>query len=379
MGENLALFARFYYRPVKAASDALDNGSLGFAIVLAGLVLTLWTFGGGGPSGGGLFGLFALFAVMAPVSISVIALWDSLGSPGVVLRREYLSLAICGLIAWAAAHLPFGMLLTLGISPMPLSFLAHVLFIGFFVICLRTALGTTTGHAVVATAVGWAAMLGAFLLWPLVGNLSYFLLSPWVLYMLYRAYSPDVRSLGDAMNSRRNFRRQIEAAMLNPRDADAHYQLGLIYQQRRQYDEAAASFRRSIEIYPQEADAHLQLGRALRAQGNNGEALRHFEEAVRLDKNVGRQEGWRDLGATLVDLNRIDEALPALERYTNQRSYDPEGLFAYGAALRGAGRIDEARQAFQQTIEAVQTAPAYRRGQVRKWASEAQSELKELK
>ena len=222
-------------------------------------------------------------------------------------------------------------------------------------------------------------MVGAFLLWPLVGNLSYFLLSPWALYILYRAYSPDVRSLGDSMNSRRNFRRQIEAAMLNPRDADAHYQLGLIYQQRRQYDEAAASFRRSIEIYPQEAEAHLQLGRALRAQGHHSEALRHFEEAVKLDNNVGRQEGWRDLGVTLVDLNRIEEALPALERYTNQRSYDPEGLFAYGAALRRADRIDEARQAFQQTIEAVQTAPAYRRGQVRKWASEARSQLKDLK
>ena len=180
------------------------------------------------------------------------------------------------------------------------------------------------------------------------------------------------------MNSRRAFRRQLDAAMLNPRDADAHYQLGLIYQQRRQLDEAAASFRRAIEILPDEADAHHQLGRVLRAQGNSSEALAHLEAAVKADKNVGRQEGWRDLGATLLELGRADEAIPVLERYTNSRSYDPEGLFAFALALKQTGRTADARQALQQTIEAVQTARAYRKGQLRRWASQAKSELKAL-
>ena len=44
MGENLALFSRFYYRPSRAAGDALDNGSVVFAIALAVGVLILWTF-----------------------------------------------------------------------------------------------------------------------------------------------------------------------------------------------------------------------------------------------------------------------------------------------------------------------------------------------
>ena len=130
---------------------------------------------------------------------------------------------------------------------------------------------------------------------------------------------------------------------------------------RRQLDEAAASFRRAIAILPQEADAQLQLGRVLRAQGKTAEALEHFEAAVKADGNVSRHEGWRDLGAGFLDLGQVERALPILERYINHRPYDPE-LCAYGIALRHAGRREEARQAFTQTEEAVETAPAYQRG-----------------
>ena len=212
----------------------------------------------------------------------------------------------------------------------------HIGFLLLFIISLRTALGSTTAHAALATLAGWITAIGIVLLGPFVGGFSYFLLSPWVLYMLFRYYSPDVRSLGESMNSRRSFRRQLEASMINPRDADAHFQLGLIYEQRRQYEDAEASFRRAIAIEPQEADSQLHLGRALRAQGRAADALPHMQAAIAADPRVSRHEGWRDLGATLLDLGRVQEALPPLERYTNAREYDPEGLFYYGSALRAS-------------------------------------------
>jgi hypothetical protein len=107
-------------------------------------------------------------------------------------------------------------------------------------------------------------------------------------------------------------------------------------------------------------------------------ALAHFDSDVNADSSVGRQEGWRDLAATLIDVGRAEQAVPILERYTNNRSYDPEGLFAYALALKQTGRMQDAKHTFQQTIEAVQTAPAYRRGQLRRWASRAKAELKSL-
>ena len=99
---------------------------------------------------------------------------------------------------------------------------------------------------------------------------------------------------------------------------------------------------------------------------------------MKLDRDVARQEGWRDLGGALLDLGRLQAAIGPLERYTNHRSYDPEGLYYYGIALQGAGRKEEARQVFQQTVEAVQTAPKYRRGHVRKWAGLAKAEIRKL-
>jgi tetratricopeptide (TPR) repeat protein len=220
--------------------------------------------------------------------------------------------------------------------------------------------------------------IGIVLLGPFLGHFSYFLFSPWILYMLFRYYSPDVRSLGESMNSRRSFRRQLEASMVNPRDADAHLQLGLIYEQRRQFEDAEASFRRAVAIEPQDADSQLHLGRAVRAQGRPADALPHFEAALTLDPRVSRHEGWREAGATLLDLGRAHDACIYLERYTNTREYDPEGLFYYGSALRALGRTAEARQAFEQSIAAVQTAPKYLRRQLRRWASEAKSALKAL-
>ncbi|HYI94858.1 MAG TPA: tetratricopeptide repeat protein [Bryobacteraceae bacterium] len=380
MNEKLALLARFYSNPSRAASDAIDKSSLGFAMLCAVIAFVVWSFAGGRflpafVSPVSISGLVATFVVIPIVSILVVAVRDSLGSITIVLQREYVSLLICALLAWSAVYIPFGLL---ALFWPVVALLAHATFVVLFVFCLRTALGTTLSVAILATLVGWSAAFGFLLAWPIIGNFSYILLSPWLLFILYRYYSPDLRSLGSTASSRQHFRRQLEASMLNPRDADAHYQLGLIYQQRRQYELAEASFRRAVEIHPDEADAQLQLGRILRIQGKHEEARRHIELALKADSGVGRQEGWRDLGAVLLDLGLVQEAVAPLERYTTHRSYDPEGLFYYGVALRKKGRTAEARQAFQQGIEAVQTAPSYRRGQLRKWASDAKAELRTL-
>ena len=286
MGQNFSLFLKFYYRPSRAASDAVDQGSFAFALVMVGLTMLIGRFLAAtyslyAPLPLTLVQLAVWFLVLVPVSIAVIAVWDSVGSPSVVLRREYVSVLICAMLSWTAAHLPVA--LAQPVLPLPVLWaIAHVAFIGLFVVCLRTALGTSMIHALVATVAGWMAAAACLMLWPLVGRFSYFLFSPWILYFLYRYYSADVRSLGDAMDSRRNFRRQLEASMVNPHDADAHYQLGLIYMQRRQFGEAEASFRRAAQIQPEEAESRLQLGRAVRALGKHAEALPQFQAAVQL-------------------------------------------------------------------------------------------------
>ena len=79
--------------------------------------------------------------------------------------------------------------------------------------------------------------------------------------------------LSAGFRSRANFRRQLEAAAVNPHDAEPHLPTGLVYQQRRQTAQAMEEFQRAIAIDPTETDAHYQLGRIAREQGRLEEAL----------------------------------------------------------------------------------------------------------
>jgi tetratricopeptide (TPR) repeat protein len=206
-----------------------------------------------------------------------------------------------------------------------------------------------------------------------------FLMSPLLLYYAYLMLGSDMRSLGEGLRSRQHFRQQLEIATNNPRDADAHYQLGLIYQKRRQYTDAIARFTRAIEIDPTEADAQMQLGSIASEQGRFDDAIRYLKTAASLDDKLSLSEVWRELGAAYYRASRFDEALAALGKYVDRREYDPEGLYWYGKTLLQLARPAEARQMFERAIEAVKTMPSRRRAQVRKWSALSQTELRALK
>jgi Tfp pilus assembly protein PilF len=61
---------------------------------------------------------------------------------------------------------------------------------------------------------------------------------------------------------------------------------GIRLAQRGEYAEAGAQFSEALRIDPRSANAHYDLGAALARQGKLGDAISHFEEAVRLDPNL---------------------------------------------------------------------------------------------
>jgi tetratricopeptide (TPR) repeat protein len=173
-------------------------------------------------------------------------------------------------------------------------------------------------------------------------------------------------------------RQLLETSMVNPRDADARYQLGLIYQQRRDHQQAKKCFEEAIAIDKQEAEPHYQLGRVLRTQGNSAEALEHLKTAAAIDNKLSQSEVLRETGATLLDLGRDAEARDILREYTNRRGFDAEGCYWYGVALSRLGENQAAKEALQQSIESVRTAPSHLRRQASKWESAARKLLRQL-
>lgn len=216
-------------------------------------------------------------------------------------------------------------------------------------------------------------MLGVLFLFSLFSGI---LASPFLLLLMFfllRGYFGEVVR---AQRARASFRQNLEAATLNPADASAHYNLGLVHLSRRELEAARERFARAVEIDPEELDAHYQLGRISRMQNRLPEAVGHFEQVVRRDPTHAQHEVWREIGATYLDAAQFADALDALERFLERRSSDAEGLYLKGRALAGLGRAREATEAMRACIESVKTAPAYKYRTDRRWLNEAQQFLR---
>lgn len=292
--------------------------------------------------GGYLAPLLTVAIVMVPAILLVRAI-AGFGSFTTLLNSDYVSLVMLAMMAWDAAYLPLAVLRAFTDLPVyePLIYLAINLYFALLLaIGVRTLYGTGTGSAIGVTAVGWGAGVLGALVMMLIGPALYFLASPLVLFYLYFIFGSSLRGFGEGLRSRQHFQQQLEISTNNPHDADAHYQLGLIYQKRRQYTDAIARFERAVEIDRSFADAYLQLGVIAREQQRLDDSIRFLETAARLDDKLAQNEVWRELGAAYFAASKVEQAAAALQKFTDRRPYDPEGLYWYG---HGAEAIGPAR------------------------------------
>ena len=391
MIDNVKAFFMLYVNPASAFGRILDRGRLWFAALLAVAVGFVLHFGDvplREPSsplmrfisfapGSYLAPLLMLAIVIAP-AIILIRSFAGFGSFSVLIQNDYVPLLTCALMAWAAAYLPLMLLHFVAfdlVSTPPVFAGFNVLAAILTAFAVRAVYGTGFFTAFGITVLAWGAgAASAFVLLVVGGGLP-FLGSPLVLIYLWYMFGSRLGSLGEAMRSRQHFQRQLEISTANPHDADAHYQLGLIHQRRRQFSEAIARFERAVKIDPSMADAHMQLGVIAREQGRLDEAIRHLQKAVALDDKLAQSDVWRELGAAYLAAGRVEEARAALEKYTTRREYDPEGLYWFGKTLKQLGRAAEAKELFERCIEAARTMPSHRRAHVRGWATRAKSEL----
>ena len=373
MGEKLGPLFQLYYRPSRALSTILDSGSLALALIVAAAL---------GFAMGEISRVVLIAVLFAPACVAVISVWDHLGSVGVVLRRDYSPLLVCTLMCWIAANIPAWLASFL----MPaVSFWIHIVadayFLALAAVAIRTVFGSGVGKAIGTVFGGAAASVGGFYAYAIFGGaLSYFA-SPLVLIWLYILFRPNLdmfTGLGGGLRSRQNFRRHLDALTVNPRDADAHYQLGLIYQQRRNFAEAIPRFTKAVEIDPSETDAHYQLGVIALEQKRYEDARRHFAATLALNDKHASSEAWRGLGAADVQLGNTGQALAELQKYTHRREFDPEGQYWLGETFKKLGRIPEAQVAFQRAVEGARTAPSHRRRYTSAWGRQAKAELRTL-
>src|SRR5688500_8030002 len=160
------------------------------------------------------------------------------------------------------------------------------------VLVVRDAVRTSAVRALGVVVIGG---LASVIVAPIVQSLFLSVLgSPFLLIMallLLRGYFSDI--LG-SHRAKAAFKQNLESATLNPADASAHYNLGLIHQSRGELDAARQRFERALEIDPEEVDASYQLGRIARQQKRYVDAIQNFEHVVARNQTHSQHEIWRE-------------------------------------------------------------------------------------
>src|ERR1051325_780254 len=432
MTDWLRLIGMIFYAPLRGMREVRDRGSLFPAIIcayisqLAYLFVVEWLIGKTGlmrPQllASNLFqaatSLLPILIVFVPLLALTANLFERRGSFGLVLQQEYASLASVVFYAMIAANL-VGILISIffhfsGVQAAYVAnsmqsaeqiksmfrlpaemqaqlqrelsdpaFIAGSLFrtvkIGIFTVgaleSVRKVFRLSLVRSIGVLLVSYGGALVLSPIWTLL--FTRIIVSPFILLMLFLLLRGYFTGIVSNQRARASFKQNLEAATINPRDSSAHYNLGLIHQQRGELDQARERFQRAIEIDPDELDAHYQLGRIARAQNRLAEAIGHFEQVVQRDQFHSQNEIWREIGSTYIAAGQYSDARDALEKFLDRRTNDPEGLYLMGRAHAGLGDSQEAATSMQACIDAVKTAPAYKYRAEKRWLHEAQLFLK---
>jgi tetratricopeptide (TPR) repeat protein len=112
-----------------------------------------------------------------------------------------------------------------------------------------------------------------------------------------------------------------------------------------EFDAAIRLYKESIAIYPT-ADAHTYLGWAYSFKGRLDEAIAQCEIAIEIDPEFGNP--YNDIGVYLMQQQKLDDAIPWLERAKNAKRYEPRH-FPYinlGRVYLTKGMIQKALEEF---------------------------------
>ena len=129
----------------------------------------------------------------------------------------------------------------------------------------------------------------------------------------------------------------------------AHNNLGFIFLQRGDLDEAISHFQTALNIRANNPQTHYNLGSAL-VHNNLGnalvrkkladEAIAHYEKAVELRPDYA--DGHYNLGSALLQEGRIDEAIGHWQKTVSIQPNDAEAHTTLGDALLRKGKFGQA-------------------------------------
>jgi tetratricopeptide (TPR) repeat protein len=166
------------------------------------------------------------------------------------------------------------------------------------------------------------------------------------------ASPPALYNCGEALQSQgrldeaaARFRKTLE---LDAKDSDACFHLGMILQMQGRLDEAASRFETVCQLNPRSREAHSRLGDIYFRRGRNDDSARQYEMALELEPARS---------STFCNLARVERARQKFDRaaeyYRSALALDPglaEAHNGFGSLLIDRGHIEQGMAELREAI-----------------------------
>lgn len=127
-----------------------------------------------------------------------------------------------------------------------------------------------------------------------------------------------------------------------------YFSYGVAFSQRGYFDQAVAFFQIVVRDYPDYADAHYNLGTLYLQKKMLSEAREHLLKAVQI--SPGYANAWNNLGLLALDESRLEEAVGYFENAVRQNPQYEVALENLGNLYRQLGRLEDAQQALEKAL-----------------------------
>jgi protein O-mannosyl-transferase len=134
----------------------------------------------------------------------------------------------------------------------------------------------------------------------------------------------------------------------NPNCWLGYNNLGLVYLEKAQLDEALELFQRALEINPHYGEAYSSLGLTLFRKGQVDEAITNYQKALEI--SPGSFVTYTDLGTALFQKGKVENAITQYEKALVIKPNYEEARCNLGVALIQEGQLDEAIRQFREVI-----------------------------
>lgn len=155
-----------------------------------------------------------------------------------------------------------------------------------------------------------------------------------------------LENLGDISAAEQSYRNAMRSS---PQLVEAAINLGALYIDAENFDEAISVTQASLANHPDDLALRVNLAMALEGRGESGEALRAYEKALELGQESAVLR-WQ-YASLLLQVGEKDKARGELERALANAEDDRAVLATIGHSLRSAGAFASCVRAFDRAID----------------------------